>query len=180
MTPHQKINAQEQTLPRCTSRTLAQLRANKCPLLIEYLHKISPDTHPTPMCPLCNAHTHNTNHLFTCQHIHTTPTLISLWEDPVGVADPLSRRSAVLGWGLVQPWRGPLDQDGLAERSTPPPSQGGSSSCLAFLWRCWTSIHGMKQITFDECSIFTEVVVYREDGSVRCELEFAIFGRQRR
>ena len=35
-----KINAQEQTLPRYTRRTLAQLRANKCPLLIEYLHKI--------------------------------------------------------------------------------------------------------------------------------------------
>ena len=56
-----KINAQEQTLPRYTRRTFAQLRTNKYPLLIEYLHKISPDAHPTPMCPLCNAHTHNTS-----------------------------------------------------------------------------------------------------------------------
>ena len=75
-----KINAQEQTRPRYTRRTLAQLRANKCLLLIEYLHKISPDTHPTPMCPLYNAHTHNTNHLSTCQHraTHYTKTYISL------------------------------------------------------------------------------------------------------
>ena len=43
-----KINAQEQTLPRYTKRTLAQLRANKCALLIEYLHKISPFTRHTP------------------------------------------------------------------------------------------------------------------------------------
>ena len=98
-----KINVQEQTLPRYKRRTLAQLRANKCPLLIEYLHKISPDTQSTPMCPLCNAQTHNTNHLFTCQHIHTTLTPISLWEDPVETAGLLSRWSALLGWGLDRP-----------------------------------------------------------------------------
>ena len=115
-----KINAQEQTLPCYTRRILAQLRANKCSRLMEYFHKISPDTHPTPMYPLCNAHTHNTNHRFTYQHIHTTLTPITLWEDPVGAADILSRLSAVLGWWLDQPWEGPLDQGGLAEKSTIP------------------------------------------------------------
>ena len=60
---------------------------------MEYLNKISPDTHPTPTCPLCHAHTHNTNHLFTWQHIHTTLNPISLWEDPVGAADLLARWS---------------------------------------------------------------------------------------
>ena len=114
-----KINAQEQTLPRYTRRSLAQLRANKCPLLIEYLYKISPDTHPTPMCPLCNAHTHNTNHLCACQHIHTSLTPISLWENPVGGGG----LSFPLVCGLDRQWEGPFDQDGLAEGSTPPPSR---------------------------------------------------------
>ena len=80
-----KINAQEQTLYRYTGRSLAQLRANKYLLWLEYLHKISPDTNPTPTCPLYNAHTHNTNHLYTCQHYTLIP--IALWEDPVWTAD---------------------------------------------------------------------------------------------
>ena len=82
-----KTNAQEQTLPRFTKRTLAQLRASKCPLLIEYLHKISTNTHPTQTCSSCYAHTYRTNHLFTCQPIHTTLIPISLWEDPEGATD---------------------------------------------------------------------------------------------
>ena len=73
------------------------------PMKEKCLHKILPDAHPPPMCPLCNTHTHNANHLFTCQHIHTILTPISLWEDPVGVADLLSRWCAVLAWGLDRP-----------------------------------------------------------------------------
>ena len=38
MMPPPKINAEEQTLARYSRRTLAQRRANKFPLLIEYLH----------------------------------------------------------------------------------------------------------------------------------------------
>ena len=53
-----------------------------------------------------NAHTRNTDHLFTWQHIHTALTPISLWEDPMGVAELLARWSAVLGWGLDRAWGG--------------------------------------------------------------------------
>ena len=28
-------------------------------------------THPSPLCPLCNIHTHDTHHLFNCTHIVT-------------------------------------------------------------------------------------------------------------
>ena len=83
-----KINAQEQPLPSYT-RTLAQLRANKCPLLMENLHKILSDTHLTPMWPLCNAHAYNTNYFFTCQYIHTTlNTYIFLGGPGGGCAPP--------------------------------------------------------------------------------------------
>ena len=27
---------------------------------------------PSPLCPLCNIHTHDTHHLFNCTHIRTT------------------------------------------------------------------------------------------------------------
>ena len=58
--------------PRLTRRTLAQLRTNKSPFLKSYLHKVNIKSHPSPLCPLCNTHTHDTHHLFNCTHIHTT------------------------------------------------------------------------------------------------------------
>ena len=49
-----EISKTEQALPHYTKRLLAQLRTNKSPILHEYLHKITPETHPTPNCPLCH------------------------------------------------------------------------------------------------------------------------------
>ena len=85
------IDKTEETLSKHTRRLLAQLRTNKSPFLIEYMHKISPDTHPTPNCPLCTNNIHNTAHLFTCTKIQTTLQVQDLWRDPVGVGDLLAR-----------------------------------------------------------------------------------------
>ena len=49
------------------------------------LHKVDAKTHPSPLCPLCNIHTHDTHHLFNCTHIRTTLSPLDLWTDPAGV-----------------------------------------------------------------------------------------------
>ena len=72
----------EERLPRLTGRTLAQLRTNKSPFLKSYLHKVVAKTHPSPLCPLCNIHTH---YLFNCTHIRTTLSPLDLWTYPAGV-----------------------------------------------------------------------------------------------
>ena len=49
--------------------TLAQLKTNKSPFLLSYIHKINASTHPSPLCPLCRTHEHiqhTTQHLFSC------------------------------------------------------------------------------------------------------------------
>ena len=70
-TPPPHTSSSEERLPRLTRRTLAQLRTNKSPFLKSYLHKVNAKTHPSPLCPLCNIHTHDTHHLFNCTHIRT-------------------------------------------------------------------------------------------------------------
>ena len=70
-TPPPHISSSEERLPRLTRCTSAQPRTNKSPFLKSYLHKFDAKTHPSPLCPLCNIHTHDT-HLFNCTHIRTT------------------------------------------------------------------------------------------------------------
>ena len=84
-TPPPHTSSSEERLPRLTHRTLAQLRTNKSPFLKSYLHKVDAKTHPSPLCPLCNIHTHDTHHLFNCTHIRTTLSPLDLWTDPAGV-----------------------------------------------------------------------------------------------
>ena len=55
------INSSEEILPRLNSRTLAQLRTNKSPFIKSYLHKVDVKSHPSPLCPICNTHIHNTH-----------------------------------------------------------------------------------------------------------------------
>ena len=55
-TPPPHISSSEERLPRLTR----QLRTNKSPFLKSYLHKVDAKTHPSPLCPLCNIHTHDT------------------------------------------------------------------------------------------------------------------------
>ena len=82
-----------------TRRTLAQLRTNKSPFLKSYLHKVDAKTHPSPLCPLCNIHTHDTHHLFNCTHIRTTLSPLDLWTDPAGVTALLARWTEKLAGG---------------------------------------------------------------------------------
>ena len=70
-----KISPSELSLPRETRRTLAQLRTNKSPILISYLHKVDETHHPSPLCPLCNTHSHttfSTAHTYIPQAIYWT------------------------------------------------------------------------------------------------------------
>ena len=90
-TPPPHIRSSEEILPRLTRLTLAQLRTNKSPILKSYLHNVDGKSHPSPLFPLCNTHTHDTHHLFNCTHIRTTLSLLDLWTDPAGVTALLVR-----------------------------------------------------------------------------------------
>ena len=98
-TPPPHTSSSEEILPRLTRRTLAQLRTNKSPFLKSYLHKVDAKTHPSPLCPLCNIHTHDTHHLFNCTHIRTTLSPLDLWTDPAGVTALLARWTEKLAGG---------------------------------------------------------------------------------
>ena len=113
-TPPPHTSSSEEILPRLTRRTLAQLRTNKSPFLKSYFHKVDAKTHPSPLCPLCNIHTHDTHHLFNCTHIRTTLSPLDLWTDPAGVTALLARWTEKLAGGpqagtsdsppLARPW----------------------------------------------------------------------------
>ena len=78
-------------------RTLAQLRAQKCPLLQEYLHSI--DAAEDQSCPLCGYEAHNVAHLFQCPLIPTELTVQDLWVRPVPAA------------GLLRQWQEALEAE---------------------------------------------------------------------
>ena len=92
-TPPPHTSSSEEILPRFTRRTLAQLRTNKSHFLKSYLHKVDAKTHPSPLCPLCNIHTHIIS--------STVPTLspLDLWTDPAGVTALLARWTEKLAGG---------------------------------------------------------------------------------
>ena len=90
-----KINNNEMLLPRGVRRTLAQLRAYKCPLLQSYLHNIGGGEDPS--CPLCGHESHDTHHIFECPRVPTELTPIHLWRSPAEVADLLERWKTALG-----------------------------------------------------------------------------------
>ena len=78
-----KTSPSDLSLPRETRRTLAQLRTNKSPILISYLHKVDETHHPSPLCPLCKTHPHTTYHLFNCTHLYTSSNMLE-----IGLSDP--------------------------------------------------------------------------------------------
>ena len=79
-----EINITEQAIPHYTRRLLGQLHTNKSPILHAFLHKITPETHPTPNCPLCHSQTHDTKHIFDCPRVPTNLGPEALWDDPGG------------------------------------------------------------------------------------------------
>ena len=81
--PH--MSSSEETLPRPTRPTLAQLKTNKSPFLKPCLHKVDAKSYPSPLCPLCKTHTHVTHHFFNFTHIRITLSPLDLWTDPAGV-----------------------------------------------------------------------------------------------
>ena len=90
-----EIHKTEMLLPRGTRRTLAQMRAHKCPLLQAYLHDIGGGEDPG--CPMCGHERHDTQHLFECPQMPTELTPIHLWRSPAEVADLLERWKTALG-----------------------------------------------------------------------------------
>ena len=105
-----QVSSTEENLPRHTRRTLAQLRTNKSPVLLSYLHKIDTSTHPSSLCPLCCIHEHTTQHLFSCPQIRTTLSALDLWRI-------LPSRAA-----LLEDWQqNPINQ----QKWTPPNKEGG-------------------------------------------------------
>ena len=69
-----QVSSTEENLPRHTRRALAQLRTNKSPFLLSYLHKIDASTHPSPVFTtlptLPHSRTYNTTSLIS----HQLPT----------------------------------------------------------------------------------------------------------
>ena len=64
---------------------LAQLRANKSPLLQSYLHTVNPETYMSHAHYAC--HTHDTNHFFNCSQRTTQHNTTSLWKKPLEAAE---------------------------------------------------------------------------------------------
>ena len=79
-----EISETKQALPHCTRRLLVQLLTNKSPILHSYLHKITPETHPTPNCPQCHSQPHETRHIFGCPRLLTDLGPEALWDNPRG------------------------------------------------------------------------------------------------
>ena len=100
-TPPLHISSSEEILPRLTRHTLAQLRTNK-----SYLHEVDAKSHPSPLCPLCNTHTHDTHHLFNYTHIRTKLSSLDLGTDLAGVTALLARWTEKLVGG-TQDWTPP-------------------------------------------------------------------------
>ena len=98
-TPPPYISSSEEIPPHLNRRTLAQLRTNKSPIHKSYLHKVDAKTYPSPLCPLCNIHTHDTHHLFNCTHIGTILSPLDLWTYPAGVTALLARWTEKLAGG---------------------------------------------------------------------------------
>ena len=96
--PPPQVHGSEQQLPRATRRTLAQLRARKCPLLQTYMFNIR--AAEVPSCPLCGHMEHDTAHLFNCSELPTELVPLDLWLRPVQVAE------------LIDQWQSRLDRDG--------------------------------------------------------------------
>ena len=69
---------------------LAQLTANKSPLLQSYLHTVNIEIY-MPQCPLCLSHTNDTNHLFHCSQFPTQHNATSLWKKLLEAAEVIQK-----------------------------------------------------------------------------------------
>ena len=98
-TPPPNISSSEQILPRfILALALAQLRTNKSPFPKSYLHKADAKSHPSPLFPLCNTHTHDTQ-LHPHTHHIVTPGFVDRprWCDCI--AGQMDREA---GWWIIR------------------------------------------------------------------------------
>ena len=63
-TPPPHISGYEETLPRLTCRTLAQLKTNNSQFLKSYTHKVDTKSHPSPLFPFVTQPHLHTHHVF--------------------------------------------------------------------------------------------------------------------
>ena len=77
-TPPPHIRSSEEIL----CRTLAQLKTNNSPFLKNILTQSQRQITSITPCPLYNAHTQDTHHLFNCSHIYTMLSPLDLWTYP--------------------------------------------------------------------------------------------------
>ena len=119
-----KISLSEISLSTETRHTLAQLRTNKSPILMSYLHKVDETHYPSP---LCKTHPHTTEHLLNCTHLYTWSNIMDLWMSPRRVVPLLARwkgRLVGLPWIL-----------GLSDSSTATRRRGRSTTTTTVIGR---------------------------------------------
>ena len=109
------INSSERTLLCHMPKKLAQLRANKSPLLQSYLHTVNPETY-VPQCPLCLTKMHDTNLLLNCSQVPTKHNVTSLWKKPENTAE------------VIQEWESILASLRSLETATPDIFGGGETA----------------------------------------------------
>ena len=78
------VHKSEETLPRETRATLAQLRSGYSNFLASYKARIAENIQD--VCPNCNDSPHNTQQIFNCQACPTTLTVTDLWSRPTETA----------------------------------------------------------------------------------------------
>ena len=113
-----KISPSELSLLRETRRTLAQLRMNKSPILIAYLHKVDETHHTSPLCPICKKHPQTT---YSTAHTYIPQT--TYW------AFGCLPREWCLCWsGGSDAWQGFSRDIGLSDPSTATRRRGRSTT----------------------------------------------------
>ena len=92
-TPPSHISSAEEILPASLVAPLPKSEQTNLPSSNHTYTKSTQITSITnsPLCPLCNTHTHDTHHLFNFTHIRTTLSPLDLWTDPVGAMELLAR-----------------------------------------------------------------------------------------
>ena len=94
--------------PRESRRTLVQLRTNKSPILISYLHKVDETHHTFPLYPLCKTHPHT-----TYSNAHTYIPQTAYW-----TFGCLPREWCLCWSGGRDAWKGFSTEIGLSDPST--------------------------------------------------------------
>ena len=123
-----KISPSELPLPRETRRTLAQLRTNKSPILISYLHKVDETHHPSPPLSVPYAkHTHIPQTTFSTAHTYIPQA--TYW-----TSGCLPREWRPCWSGGRDAWQGFSRETGLSDPSTATRRRGRSTTTTIMIY----------------------------------------------